>query len=126
MRSGATVCVSWERPQRSHSWIRSGATNSGSSTSSRWRKAFASGCIPKSRYSKSVGLSQTRQLVRWVRSLPKEGAGAVTVEAYVSGKFVRQPQVAPGAGGNAGVEFGADRLEEAPPRATNVNDACGQ
>src|SRR2546428_9032322 len=103
--------------------MRSGATNSGSSTSSRWRKAFASGCTPKSRYSKSVGLSQTRQLVWRVRSLPKEGAGAVTVEAYVFGEFVGQSEVAPGTGGDAGVEFGADRLEEAPPRATNVNDA---
>src|SRR2546425_11354100 len=114
MRSGATVCVSCDRPQRSHSWMRSGAVNSGSSTSSRCRKALASGCIPKSRYSKSVGLSQTRQDVRRVRSLPKEGAGAVTVEAHVVGEFVGQSEVAAGAGGDAGSEFGADRFEEAP------------
>src|SRR2546428_9490723 len=126
MRSGATVCVSCDSPQRSHSWMRSGATNSGSSTSSRCRKAFASGCIPKSRYSKSVGLSQTRQLVRWVRSLPKEDAGAVTVQAYVLGEFIGQSQVASGAGGDARAEFGAGRLQEAPPRAPNTHDARGQ
>src|SRR2546426_9081169 len=102
MRSGATVCVSWERPQRSHSWMRSGATNSGNSTSSRWRKAFARGCIPKSRYSKSVGLSQTRQLVRRGKSLSQEGTRPLAVKAHVLGEFVGQAEVAPGTGGDAG------------------------
>src|SRR2546427_3454557 len=102
--------------------MRSGAVNSGSSTSSRCKKALASGCIPKSRYSKSVGLSQTRQDVRCVRSLPQEGTRPLTVQAHIVGNFVGQSQVASGAGGNAGVEFGADGFEEAPPRPSNVDD----